>query len=217
MKILVFGGDSDMVPAILELYPKAEIVTKEVCDVTVPIEIDNALEEFEPEVVINLAGVSNLQPIEGSDVFAWWDEVETNLVGSYLVARYSIKHGVSKMIFIGSVAGLYGKPDHSGYSASKAGVITLVQSLGMEGHNAYCISPGRVDTKLREKDFPGERKETRLETKEIAYLIKDIIEDVYEPGDNIIIRRKGTETQPIRVDKGEPWKEELQVGQPPLV
>lgn len=218
MVVLIFGGDSDMAGPIEEALSEYDVVRidKDNCDVTTPIEVGYAM-RYKPDVVINLAGISNLQPVKGSDHMAWWDEIETNLVGSYLVARYAIAAGVKKMIFIGSVAGLYGKPGHSGYSASKAGVISLVQSLGMEGHDAYCISPGRVDTKLREKDFPGERKETRLEPREIAEVVKEILSGKYEPGDNIIIRRKGVETQPIRVDKGEPWKEEFQVGQPPLV
>lgn len=217
MLIVIFGGESDMAPAIQAIYPNTVTIPKVECDVTNPLEIQEALELYKPDVVINLAGVSNLQPIKGSDHFAWWDEVEVNLVGSYLVAKYSIEAGVEKMIFIGSVAGKYGKPNHSGYCASKAGVISLVQSLGMEGYNAYCISPGRVNTKMREKDFPGERVETRLETREIAELTKDIIQGKYQPGDNLVIRRRGVETQPIRVDRGEPWKEDLQVGQPPLV
>lgn len=217
--VLVFGGDSDMAPAIVNesfTHPVV-LVPKDVCDVTNPFEVMDTIETYKPHTVINLAGVSHLQPIKDSDHFHWWDEIEVNLVGSYLIAKYAIEAGVDKMIFIGSVAGKYGKSGHSGYCASKAGVISLVQSLGMEGYNAYAISPGRVDTKMREKDFPGERKETRLEVREIAEVVQDILELQYEPGDNIIIRRKGVKTQPIKVDKGEPWKTDLQVGQPPLV
>lgn len=219
MVVLIFGGDSDMAAPIEGVLVNAIVyrLSEIECDVTSPLEVSDAIETYKPDVVINLAGVSNLQPIKGSDHFAWWDEVEVNLVGSYLVAKYAVEAGVDKMIFIGSVAGKYGKPNHSGYCASKAGVISLVQSLGMEGYKAYAISPGRVDTKLREKDFPGERKETRLMPIEIANLVKEIIEGKYEPGDNLIIRRKGVETQPIKIDKGEPWKTDLQVGQPPLV
>ena len=114
------------------------------------------------------------------------------------------------MIFIASVAGLYGKAEHSGYSASKAGVISLVQSLGMEGHLAYSISPGRVDTKMREKDFPGEDKRTRLTTKQVAQVVKSCIDGKYQPGENIIIRKRGFRTLK-RIDKGQPWREYLNV------
>jgi NAD(P)-dependent dehydrogenase (short-subunit alcohol dehydrogenase family) len=58
--------------------------------------------------------------------------------------------------FFTPVADLYGKPSHSNYCAPKAGVISLVQSLGMEGYKAYSISPRRIDSKMK-KRFPGQR------------------------------------------------------------
>lgn len=215
MKILIFGGGSDMAPAITKIYPETVLIPEEECDVTLPYAVEETLRVHKPDVVINLAGISNLQMIEGSDPMDWWDEIEVNLVGSYLVAKYAVEAGVKKLIFMGSVAGLYGKPTHSGYCASKAGVISLVQSLAMEGHDAYAISPGRVDTKLREKDFPGEDPKTRLTVDQISEVVQEIIEDKHEPGDNLIIRKKGYDTFRL-VDKGEPWKEYLNVGGVPF-
>lgn len=200
-----------MTPAIQALYPETTLVTEEECDVTSPSQVGDTLDQHKPDVVINLAGISHLSTMAESDIFDWWDEIEVNLVGSYIVAKQCISRSVDKMIFMGSVAGLYGKPTHSGYSASKAGVISLVQSLGMEGHNAYAISPGRVNTKLREKDFPGEDIQTRLDVSQIAEVVQEIIENKHEPGDNLIIRKIGYETFRL-VDKGEPWKEYLNVG-----
>jgi NAD(P)-dependent dehydrogenase (short-subunit alcohol dehydrogenase family) len=105
---------------------------------------------------------------------------------------------------------MYGKPEHSGYSASKSGVISFVQSLGLEGYNAYSISPGRVDTKLREKDYPGEDRRTRLTTLQVAEIVKECIDQKYTPGDNIIIRKRGFRKLK-RVDQGQPWKVYLNV------
>jgi NAD(P)-dependent dehydrogenase (short-subunit alcohol dehydrogenase family) len=124
-------------------------------------------------------------------------------------------HGVKNMIFFASVAGLYGKPEHSGYSASKSGVISLVQSLGMEGYNAYAISAGRVHTKMREKDFPNEDPKTRLLPKSIGKVVKEILNNKYKPGNNVIIRKRGYRIL-RRVDKGSGWAEYLRVGQPPV-
>jgi len=214
--ILVFGAGSDMFPGIQSLYPDTVGVTEELCDVTNYQEIEGALKNSLPDVIVNLAGVSNLQPIKDSARIGWIEEVAVNLMGSYNIARASINSGVKTMIFIGSVAGKYGKGTHSGYAASKAGVISLVQSLGQEGYNAYCISPGRVDTKLREKDFPNERKETRLRPEEIANIIPDILDGKYQSGDNIVIRRIGIKTRPIIIDRGAPWKKRLKIGQPPV-
>ena len=131
------------------------------------------------------------------------------------MAKASVNNGVKNMIFFASVAGLYGKPEHSGYSASKAGVISLVQSLGMEGYNAYAISAGRVHTKMREKDFPNEDPKTRLLPQSVGRVIKEILSGKYTPGNNVIIRKRGYRIL-RRVDKGSGWSEYLRVGQPPV-
>ena len=80
----------------------------------------------------------------------------------------------------------------------------------MEGHNAYSISPGRVDTKMREKDFPGEDKRTRLTTLQVAEVVRDCVNGRYEPGDNVIVRKRGFRSLK-RIDKGQPWKVYLNV------
>lgn len=207
--ILAFGGDSDMA---IEAEKHFRIHRSQ-CDVRSYAAVSRNIKIHKPSVVICFAGVSHLQPIKGSDIVKWQDELMVNTYGSYLVAKACVDNHVPTMIFMGSVAGLYGKPGHSGYSASKAGVISLVQSLAMEGYNAYCISPGRVNTKMRERDFPGENPQTRLNTAVIAGVIGDILKGRYKPGDNIIIRKRGYR-QLRRVDKGEPWKTYLQVGKP---
>lgn len=211
--IMIIGaGDmaaKGMVPVI-----GGDLVTEAECDVTKFDQVQAVLREGEPDVVIVTAGVSHPKTIAESDPLWWHREIEVNLIGSYNVAKAAIEAGVETMVFIASVAGMYGKPHHSGYSASKGGVISLVQSLGMEGHNAYAISPGRVDTSMREKDYPNDLPLTRLEPVEIGELIGRILNGEFEPGDNIVIRRIGFETVPIIVDKGEPWREHLKVGQP---
>lgn len=208
-KILIFGK-SDIGEGIKKIYPHTVNIPKEDCDVRDENQIRSTLKKYTPEIIVNCAGISYVQVVEASDVNSWKEEIDVNLVGSYLVAKESISYGVKTMIFFASVAGMYGKPEHSGYSASKSGVISLVQSLGMEGHNAYSISPGRVDTKMRERDYPGEDKRTRLSTSHVAKVVKECIEGKYIPGDNIIIRKRGF-TKLKRIDKGQPWKKYLNV------
>jgi NAD(P)-dependent dehydrogenase (short-subunit alcohol dehydrogenase family) len=208
-KILIFGK-SDIGEGISQLYPDTVNVPKEECDVRDENQIRATLKKYAPDVVINCAGISHVQVVKDSNIDFWKEEIDVNLTGSYLIARESINYGVDTMIFIASVAGMYGKPEHSGYSASKSGVISFVQSLGLEGYNAYSISPGRVDTKMREHDYPGEDKRTRLSTLQVAEVIKECIDGKYTPGDNVIIRKRGFRKLK-RVDKGQPWKTYLNV------
>jgi NAD(P)-dependent dehydrogenase (short-subunit alcohol dehydrogenase family) len=218
MKVLIFGK-SDIGEGIKQLYPDTVNIPKEECDVRDYNQICATLEKYRPDAIVNCAGISHVQVIKDSNITHWQEEIEVNLIGSYLIARAAITYNVKKMIFIASVAGMYGKPEHSGYSASKSGVISFVQSLGFEGYDAYSVSPGRVDTKMRENDYPGEDKRTRLSTLQVAEVVKECIDGKYEPGDNIIIRKRGF-TKLKRVDKGQPWKKYLNVqplGAPKLI
>ena len=183
------------------------------CDVRNYRRVWLSLQDLLPETVIVTAGVSLPATIAESSPTLWAHEISVNLIGSYNVAKAAVDVGARTLIFIASVAGMYGKPNHSGYSASKGGVISLVQSLAMEGHNAYAISPGRVDTKMREKDYPGEDPRTRLHPTQVGEVVKDILAGKYDPGDNIIVRKIGFDTF-TRIDKGEPWKAYLRVGEP---
>jgi NAD(P)-dependent dehydrogenase (short-subunit alcohol dehydrogenase family) len=218
MKVLIFGK-SDIGEGIKQLYPDTVNIPKEECDVRDALQVRNTLEKYKPDVIVNCAGISHVQVVRDSNIDYWKEEIDVNLVGSFIVARESINSGVKTMIFIASVAGMYGKPEHSGYSASKSGVISFVQSLGFEGYKAYSVSPGRVDTKMRENDYPGEDKRTRLSTLQVAEVVKECVDGKYEPGDNIIIRKRGF-TKLKRVDKGQPWKKYLNVqplGAPKLI
>jgi len=206
--MIIFGG-GDIATGINK-FPPCHLIDKEECDVRNLINVIETVQKYQPKVVINCAGVSNLQMIKDSDANRWIDEIETNLIGSYNIAKIATEFNIKTIIFIGSVAGKFGKANHSGYCASKAGVISLVQSLAMEGYNAYCISPGRVNTKMREKDFPNEDIKTRLTTKQVAKVVKEILNGKYQSGDNIIIRKRGYRTL-RRIDKGQPWKKYLNV------
>ena len=209
MKVLIFGK-SDIGEGIKQLYLDTVNIPKEECDVRDALQVRNTLEKYKPDVIVNCAGISHVQVVKDSNIDYWKEEIEVNLTGSFIVARESINSGVKTLIFIASVAGMYGKPEHSGYSASKSGVISFVQSLGFEGYDAYSISPGRVDTKMRENDFPGEDKRTRLSTLQVAEIVKECIDGKYKPGDNVIIRKRGFRKLK-RVDQGQPWKKYLNV------
>ena len=206
--VVVFGGESDIGGAVKALIGDTVLVPMSECDIRREKQIETALLKYKPEAVVNCAGISNVQLVKNSDIPKWRDEIETNLVGSYLIAREAANLGIRTMVFLASVAGMYGKPEHSGYSASKCGIISLVRSLGLEGYDAYAISPGRVDTKMREHDYPGEDKRTRLSTLQVAEVVLDCIEGKYEPGDNIIVRKRGFRKLK-RIDRGAPWKKYL--------
>lgn len=192
MRTLIFGSNSDMSDPIRIMCPNSYDAG---VDVTYFRDVEDRVRVVQPELIVNLAGVSHVQKIHNSAIDHWRREMEVNLLGAYHIARAATHHTPRAiMIFMASVAGLYGKPNHSGYCASKAGLISLVQSLGMEGYHAFCISPGRVNTKMREHDYPNEDVRTRLTVGEVANVVKRICEGEWAPGSNIWIRKQGYET-----------------------
>lgn len=213
MKVLILGkgGMSAGIASILKTEGHYVFeVPKAVVDVRQVASIQAMVEGFEPDWVINCAGVSAPEDP--------WEEIATNLVGSINVTLVTT-HLKIPTILIGSVAGLYGKPDHVGYSASKAGVISLAQSLGFTDE-VYCISPGRVDTPMRQRDYPDDTPGSRLQPEVIGMVVDQVMRGEFEWGANVVVRIFGNYETGIRLSvKAEvnPWKEDLKVGQPVTV
>jgi 3-oxoacyl-[acyl-carrier protein] reductase len=81
------------------------------------------------------------------------DVVDTNLTGSFLVARAAlgpmVRRRTGRIVFIGSVAGHWGVPGVTGYAASKAGLVGLARSLAREVGprqvTVNVVAPGMLD------------------------------------------------------------------------
>lgn len=83
--------------------------------------------------------------------------VRVNLLGSLDVARLCppliVKGG--QLVLFGSVAGYFGLPNGQAYSATKAAIINLTESLRTElapGIDVRLVSPGFVKTRLTDKN-----------------------------------------------------------------
>lgn len=198
------------------LGPSRLILTKPKFDVTDPDKVlrgyryASEIEDKEGVWVVYTAGVSHIQRIEDMDPAKVREEFESNVLGAFNVAHVGMSRGYKNFIFLVSVAGLYGKPNHAGYSASKMALRSLIESMAMEGANTYGISPGRVDTQMRERDYPGEPKWSRLSTEQIARVVEEVMGGKYQPGDNVIIRKRGKRVL-RRVDRNRQWKEYLNI------
>jgi NAD(P)-dependent dehydrogenase (short-subunit alcohol dehydrogenase family) len=173
---LIFGGNSDIGKAIKGKHLPSSM------DVTNPHDIRNYMKITNPTEVVNCAGV-----IKAGVDMGYYQEINVNLIGSFNIARSLTKE--MKAVFISSTSGLHGRAGWSGYCASKAGVISLVQSLTEEGYQVWCISPGRVKTKMRKRLFPDEDQKTLLKPKEVAKVVEDCFKGKYKTGSNIIVRK----------------------------
>jgi NAD(P)-dependent dehydrogenase (short-subunit alcohol dehydrogenase family) len=200
--VLGGGGIAEGIRAHMPIF--TEVIPHEECDVRSRQDVDDALSILKPtDWVVVTAGIDDES--RPRDVFA------TNAMGSYNVAM-RCRRTTNPLILIASVAGLYGKPNHTAYCMSKAAVISLTQSLGFT-QPIWCISPGRTDTPMREAHYPLDTPGSRLLPADIALVAEDIMRGTYPRGANIIIRTQGLD-KIIVEEEVNSWREELRVGQP---
>jgi len=108
------------------------------------------------------AGISGgLVPIAEQTVEHWQEILRINLLGPFLAIKYSIPHmikqGSGAIVCTASVAGLKSGASGHPYAASKAGVISLVQttaySLTGTGVRINAVCPGLIETGMTKPVF----------------------------------------------------------------
>lgn len=124
-----------------------------------------------PSIIVNNAGISREHfatdfPDDDYDAV-----IETNLNGVFRVARASAKAMIAvgqpgSIINIASILGRRVQPMLSAYSAAKAGVIRMSETLAMEwvrhGIRVNCIAPGFFVTDINREFFESSHSATLL-------------------------------------------------------
>lgn len=130
-------------------------------DVTQQTSIDNFINQSyqfhgEPDILINAAGITVHQPIEGHSDQDWESVLDINLSGPFRMMRACLPgmklRGWGRIINIASTAARVGVMTHPAYCASKAGLVGLTRAVAQEGapHGVTCmsISPSWCETDM---------------------------------------------------------------------
>lgn len=131
------------------------------CDVSDAAQVDAAFKAAEAEhgpveVLVANAGITKDTLILRMSEADWASVLDVNLTGSFHVAkraaRSMIRGRFGRIIFTGSVVGLYGSAGQVNYSASKAALVgmarSLTRELGGRGVTANVVAPGFIETDM---------------------------------------------------------------------
>ena len=108
------------------------------------------------DILVNCAGITAHELVEGHDETAWLDVIDANLSGPFRTIRATIggmkQRGWGRIVNIASTAARSAVADHAAYCASKAGLIGLTKAVSVEGapHGVTCVavSPTWVETEM---------------------------------------------------------------------
>jgi NAD(P)-dependent dehydrogenase (short-subunit alcohol dehydrogenase family) len=115
------------------------------------------------DVLCNVAGGFRMgHPVHDTPPDVWRLMMDLNpgvlLNMAHAVVPGMLSAGSGKIVHIGAMAGLQGRPDMGAYSAAKSAVIRLTESMAAElrekGINVNCILPSILDTPQNRADMP---------------------------------------------------------------
>jgi len=113
--------------------------------------------------IVNSAAIYDPGPVLAADPEKAAEIITANLTGTFHVARAGARHlrQGGQLVLFGSAAAIFGLPQGQVYSASKAGIVNLAQSLRAElwpDVDVRLVTPGFVRTPLtaqNEFDMPA--------------------------------------------------------------
>jgi NAD(P)-dependent dehydrogenase (short-subunit alcohol dehydrogenase family) len=129
--------------------------------------VARAIKEFGGiDAIYANAGISGgYLPITEQTVEQWLEVLRVNLIGPFLAIKHVAPHMIAQkkgaIVCTASVAGIRANAGPTPYSASKAGVISLVQTSANElygtGVRVNAICPGLIETGMTKPIFDGAR------------------------------------------------------------
>jgi len=158
--VIMWDLDRDAVEQTIKKLnnPKLSSVIIDVTDFNlISIEVEKITKNNKIDIFINNAGIAgDNNPLWDYPIEEWKKILELNLNAVFYclkaITPHMIKNNYGRIVNIASIAGKEGNPNASAYSASKAGVIGLIKSLGKELANknisVNTVTPAAAKTRI---------------------------------------------------------------------
>ncbi|HDY7720830.1 TPA: SDR family oxidoreductase [Vibrio vulnificus] len=194
-RVLITGGNGDIAKKLSELLDSAIYETHLPQRSELDVTSKSSVKEYfckqnkKFDVVVNAAGTLYSANVVGSDPDRWINDINVNLIGTYLVSKYALESNpCCKIINMSSTAGFNSYKDWTSYCAAKAGVLRLSGGLYKDSFDVITACPGAIQTKIR-KNINIENPNV-MTLEEGVMPILDIVNGTYKSGD-IVFYRKG--------------------------
>ncbi len=109
------------------------------------------------DIAVNAAGIRGTGPVTETSPELWADVLDTNLTGSFLVARAAALRMREQgrggaIVNVSAISGFRGPSSRVAYGASKAGVHNLTEAMALDhardGIRVNCVAPGPTLTPM---------------------------------------------------------------------
>jgi NAD(P)-dependent dehydrogenase (short-subunit alcohol dehydrogenase family) len=151
-------------------------------DLTQPDDAARAVASVTGElaVVVHVVGAfAGGEPVAGTDDATWRGMMSINLDAAFYLARAAVPRLTAqrggRLIMIGSRNAIVPAANLAAYNASKAGLVSLVQTIALEiaerGATANVVLPSVIDTGANRKAMPKADTSRWVKPAEIAALI----------------------------------------------
>ena len=137
-------------------HQNLEVTNLDVCDQASIDNFQKIVNDFDPDILINNAGITKDNLFLRMTEDDWGEVIDTNLNSVFrmtkLVVRGMLKKKWGRIINISSISGSMGNPGQTNYSASKAGVEafsrSLAKELGSRNITVNSVAPGFIQTDM---------------------------------------------------------------------
>jgi 3-oxoacyl-[acyl-carrier protein] reductase len=174
LHILISGGEGDLARALQKEFTHDHVHApgRKEMDVRDETQIEAYFSRLEHlDVLIANAGLTRDTAVTSLTSDDFNEVVNANLRGAFLCARSALKLMLRQrsghIVLIGSRAARHGTRGQSAYSAAKAGLVGLAQSIAKEygARNIRCnvVLPGFLETRMTAGLSPQRREQVRAE------------------------------------------------------